>query len=105
MKRGARHMAKFAARLGNRDYAQAEIVKALEAAGASVIELCGVGYGCPDLLVGFDGRTHLVECKTLSAQPNKNQGLWMAKWNGHPVSVVSTPEAALLAIGIERRGS
>ena len=42
---------------------QAEVVAALQAYGASVQSLAGVGKGCPDLLVGFRGVTYLLEVK------------------------------------------
>lgn len=40
-----------------------EIVKALKACGASVLDLSGVGKGCPDILVGLRGFNWLVEIK------------------------------------------
>ena len=48
---------------GRRDANQAEIVKALESVGASVLDLADVGRGCPDLLVGYAGREWLIEVK------------------------------------------
>ena len=46
------------------DANQAEIVAAFRAAGATVLHLHSIGHGCPDLLVGYQGRNLLVEVKT-----------------------------------------
>jgi len=51
------------ARLGRPDRNQPEIVDALVRAGAQVIDLTGVGDGCPDLLVGYRRENFLVEVK------------------------------------------
>ena len=40
-----------------------QVVLALEAAGATVQSLAAVGQGVPDLLVGFQGKTLLMEIK------------------------------------------
>jgi len=45
------------------DCNQFEIVQAFRTGGASVKSLASVGEGCPDLLVGYRGRNHLVEVK------------------------------------------
>ena len=52
-------------RAARRDSNEVEIVRALIAAGASVTHLSGVD-GLPDLLVGYQGRTVLLEVKHLS---------------------------------------
>lgn len=83
----------------------AEIVKALRAIGASVQDLSRVGDGCPDLAVGYHGKTILLECKDGSKPPSArdltaDQKLWFAKWAG-AASVVYTPEEAQMVV-IER---
>ena len=40
-----------------------EIVRALRDCGATVQDLSPVGAGCPDILVGWQGRNHLIEIK------------------------------------------
>jgi hypothetical protein len=99
-----------------RDKAEAPIVAALRAAGASV-ELLDSDRkrGIPDLLVGFKGRTLLVEVKnpesTKSEKRNRNgvgkalptalseaQERWHAGWRGRRPVVVRTPAEALAAL-------
>jgi len=50
------------------DSNQAAIVRALRQAGASVCSLAGVGSGCPDLLVGWNGANLLLEVKNLDGR-------------------------------------
>jgi Holliday junction resolvase len=45
------------------DANQEQIVSALRAAGATVQSLAAIGNGCPDLLVGFNRKTLLMEIK------------------------------------------
>ena len=45
------------------DVNQKDIVHALKSFGATVVDLSGVGKGCPDLLVGFNNKTYLIEVK------------------------------------------
>ena len=99
---------------GRRDKNQGEVVAALRAAGASVIDLAGVGGGVPDLLVGCtlacpDCWRHLranllVEVKNLAG---RGEGLTLAetafhaRWGGQVAIVRSAGEALAL---IERMG-
>lgn len=53
-------MSRFARRV---DDNQAGIVAAFRRLGCAVFSLASVGRGCPDLLVAFGGRNHLVEVK------------------------------------------
>src|SRR5512139_2403796 len=45
------------------DANHAEIVSALREAGVSVVDLSGVGQGCPDLLCGWCGHSFVLEVK------------------------------------------
>lgn len=80
--------------------------RGLIAAGASVEKIPGSG-GRPDRLVGFNGRTVLLEYKTEghtkttgSARAHlAKQAAWRASWRGGPVAVVETLEQALRAVG------
>ena len=89
------------------DANQTAIVSALRAAGATVQSLASVGKGCPDLLVGFQNRTILMEVKDGAKPPSERkltppQLTWHAAWEGGTLSVVDGPEAALRAIGMLR---
>lgn len=70
---------------------QRALVKALRAAGASVVSLASIGRGCPDLLVGYRGMTFLVELKrdakayssgTGARVAHENQVAFAAAWRG-----------------------
>jgi Holliday junction resolvase len=84
---------------------QAEIVKALRQAGATVQSLAEVGNGVPDLLIGFRGVTVLMEVKDGSKVPSKRsltpmQVTWHQAWNGGTLSVVNDVEAALRVLKV-----
>jgi hypothetical protein len=80
------------------DANQAEIVAALRDAGASVWII-----GLPvDLLVGYSGRTALVECKTITGKkvpkPSRHTQLqkdFMIDWRGSTVATVTDAQGAL----------
>ena len=81
------------------------IVEALRSCGAIVVSLAAVGGGVPDLLVGWQGRTLLLEVKNAKQQPNKqrlrpSQVAWIGAWRGGEVRVVHTVDEALAAIGV-----
>jgi hypothetical protein len=101
------------ARAKRRDTNEPEIVDALVAAGASVTRIDGDGV--PDLLVGFKGRSFLLEVKLpLGARGGvtrhrkweggdgdmtRAQVTWWGAWKGEPAVVVRSPFEALCAIG------
>lgn len=77
-----------------------EIVKVLKKMGASVQSLAAVGKGCPDLLVGYQGKNLLIEVKDGKKPPSQrkltDQQLdWMTYWNGAPVAIVTDVEGLL----------
>lgn len=83
-----------------------EIVQALRKVGASVQSLAAVGAGVPDLLVGFQGQTFLVEIKDGQAAPsakklNPAQMIWHHTWRGGPLAVVESVDQALKLIGVK----
>lgn len=98
-------MPKFAARV---DGNQSEIVKALRQMGASVATCHAVGQGFPDICVGWQGHTFLLEIKDPS-KPIGDQALTPSQvkfhesWRGH-VAVVKDVKEALAAIGVSYRG-
>ena len=82
------------------DANQPAIVDALRKCGAFVQSLAAVGNGCPDLLIGYRGRTFLIEVKdgskVPSAQkPTPDQLFWHACWVGGSLAVVNDIEGAL----------
>lgn len=74
------------------------IVDALRAAGAYVQSLAMVGGGCPDLLAGYRGMWHVLECKSKGGRFTEDQIKWLREAKG-PTHVVYSPEEALRAIG------
>jgi hypothetical protein len=80
------------------DSNQTAIVAALRKAGASVQHLHTVGSGCPDLMVGFQGRNYLMEIKTEHGRQTPQQAVWFTKWQGQ-AEIVRNEEEALIAIG------
>ena len=77
-----------------------EIVKALRDAGATVVSLAAMKHGCPDLLVGFEGETLLMEVKMPKSKFTPDQLDFISKWKGGAVSRVDSVDAAIRALGI-----
>ena len=87
------------------DANQTQVVEALRAAGATVQSLAAVGQGVPDLLVGFQGKTLLMEVKDGRKPPSQRQLTedqlkWHGAWRGGPVAIVDGPDAALLILRV-----
>ena len=87
------------------DANQEAVVTALRAAGATVQSLAGVGKGVPDLLVGYQGKTLLMEVKDGNKSPSarlltEDQLRWHGSWKGGALAVVDNPDAALRMIGV-----
>lgn len=81
------------------------IVNALRQAGCTVQCLSAVGKGCPDLLVGYDGKNYLLEVKDGSKKPSarrltEHQWEWIPAWKGQ-VAVVKSVEEACSIVGVE----
>ena len=86
---------------GKVDANQPAIVKALRAVGASVTSLADLGDGCPDLLVGFRGRTVLMELKASLQDTLTTQEIdWHCRWRGSALCVVRSVEEAIGAVGL-----
>ena len=77
------------------------IVEALlSVSGLTVHSLAGVAFGCPDLLVGADGQTFLVEVKNGNNPPSHRtltpeQRKWIREWTGSPVVILLDEGKAL----------
>ena len=91
-------------RRSRKDGNQDAIVAAFEALGCTVIEMHGVRIpGWPDLAVGSQRVTHLVECKNPETRYgrggfNGNQSAFNQTWRGEKVWLcASADEAAALA--------
>jgi Holliday junction resolvase len=81
-----------------------EIVKALRDAGATVVSLAAMKHGCPDLLVGYNGETVLMEIKRdAKAKFTPDQLDFLGKWKGGAISRVDNVDAAIRALGITRK--
>jgi len=78
-----------------------EIVKALREVGATVVSLASMKHGCPDLMVGYQNETILMEIKKdKKAKFTPDQIEFMGKWKGGPISRVDSVEAAIRALGV-----
>jgi len=84
-------MPRWAARV---DANQHAIVKAMRQRDARVHSLHRVGQGCPDLLVGFQGRNLLMEVKTEDGTLTDSEARWHELWRG-TVHIVRTAHDAL----------
>lgn len=87
------------------DANQEQVVQVLRAAGATVQSLAAVGKGVPDLLVGFQGQTVLLEVKDGKKSPSQrklteDQLAWHGAWRGGALAVVDGPEAALRVLKV-----
>lgn len=85
-------------RNAKRDGNEDEIVYALIQAGATVAEISAKGV--PDLLVGYQGRTYLLECKMpKSGRLTKAQREFHRDWRGAEIGIVRSIGEALEFIG------
>ena len=89
-------------RAAKRDFNHAAVVKALRHVGCKVLDLGAVGDGCPDLLVGWQGRLSLLEVKDGDKPPSArkltpDQEEFHKAWLGLPVFIVENEEAAIAA--------
>ena len=84
------------------DVNQREIVQALRTFGAVVHDLSGVGSGCPDLLVGYRGKTVLVEVKRDSkAKFTPAQIAWNEAWRGGLVARIESIDDAIALLNAD----
>ena len=86
-----------------------DVVDALKAIGVSVIDTSHVGCGFPDVILGFAGKTMLMEIKNPKTSYgkrglNKNQAKWKELWTGGPYAVVDSVDAAIRAVRLLGEG-
>lgn len=91
-------------RAAKADRNQPEIVAMLRLVGCTVQHLHTIGKGCPDLLVGYQGRNYLFEIKDGELPPSgrkltEDEKDWHDSWRG-VVHVVHNEREALEVIGI-----
>lgn len=67
----------------NRDENHKTIVNLFKKQGCSVLDLAAVGRGCPDILVGYNGQTMLVEIKSKRGRLNEKQLQFQERWKGN----------------------
>jgi hypothetical protein len=79
------------------DRNQPDIIRALRDIGASVEPIHAVGGGVPDLLVGFRGRTLLMEVKSEDGTLTDDQTRWHLSWRGQKAIVRNVDEALTIA--------
>lgn len=82
------------------DVNQSQIVKIFREGGCSVFVTSTVAGGFPDLVVGKNGKTHLVEIKSSrTAKFTPAQDLFILNWKGSRVKRIDGIEdaAALLS--------
>ena len=65
------------------DLDQRAVISQLEGMGFSVLNLSAVGRGCPDLLVGKDGKNFLIEIKSEKGTLTPAQVEFHKNWQGH----------------------
>ncbi len=93
-------------RFRRKDANHTTIANALRNVGCSVLDVHGVA-GTPDLLCGYKGVDRLLEVKTAAGLKGRSgnpttfakQHEFRLLWRGHPVTVVSTVDEALRAVG------
>lgn len=78
-----------------------EIVAALRQIGATVVDLAKVGKGCPDILVGFRGKTYLMEIKTKTGHVRATQEQFFRSWSGGHIAVVRSFDDAYKVLTME----
>jgi Holliday junction resolvase len=77
------------------------IVQKFRELGASVFDASGVGRGFPDILVGFNNQTALVEIKSSDKKKfTEPQLKFMAEWKGSAVSRINDVQGAERLINI-----
>ena len=84
------------------DLNHTEIVNKFRELGASVFDLSAVGRGCPDIMVGYNGRhTVLVEIKSGEQKRfSEAQLKFMAEWKGSAVTRINDVEGVIRLIKI-----
>jgi hypothetical protein len=77
------------------------MIDAFEKLGASVETIRSVHGGCPDLLVGFQGRNYLIEVKVpIEGRLSEIQMVWRDDWAGGKPFVIRSVEDVILWVNL-----
>jgi hypothetical protein len=83
------------------DANQRDIIAAFAKMGASVEVIRSPKPGCPDLLVGFQGKNYLVEVKVpKTGRLSDAQKLWRDNWKGSKPFVMTGIDDVLAFVGL-----
>jgi hypothetical protein len=74
------------------DTNQPAIVAGLRDLGISVSSIAEVGFGVPDLVIGYGGCTWLVEVKQPGRPLTPLQRCWHSQWRGNAIIATSVVE-------------
>ena len=78
-----------------------EVVKTLRSLGATVFDASRMGQGFPDLVVGYNHQTVLVEIKSGEAKKfTAAQHKFMADWKGSAVVRINDVDGAIRLIKV-----
>ena len=80
-----------------RDSNEPEIIRALEAVGATVSKISETGV--PDLAVGFRGVNYWLEIKDRKGKLTEDEQRWHDRWQG-TVHIVRSADEALDILGL-----
>lgn len=88
-------------RAAKTDDNQKRIVAALRRSGATVLHLHTIGQGCPDLLIGWQGKNILAELKDGDKIQSKqkltpDEIQWHERWRGQVAVITSVDDALKL---------
>lgn len=76
-----------------------QIVGVFRNMGASIIDLSGVGKGCPDLCIGINNVSIFVEIKSSEkATYTIRQKEFMESWKGGPIARIDSVDSAIRLI-------
>jgi hypothetical protein len=88
-------------RAARQDRNQTEIVDAFEKIGATVEAIRSLHGGCPDLLVGFQGRNYLIEVKVpKEGRLSDSQKVWRDNWSGGKPFVITSTDDVIMWAGL-----
>ena len=80
------------------------IVAALLKMGCSVERIRSLRGGCPDLLIGLDGKNYLAEVKLPKVgRLNAAQVKWHAEWKGGAPLIVRSVDDVILFVNLLRK--
>ncbi len=83
------------------DKNQKDIVNSFRKLGATVIDLSKVGKGLPDLLIGYNNKTALVEIKSSeNSKLTPHQEAFFREWNGGTLARVNDIDGVIRLINI-----